>query len=99
MGVPKAKTKKKKRPSDKLSTNQVIIMTNYLSIASTLLTLWAVYGVQERSKAEEFIESYCVFLQEVANKRNTINGVIEDCKSLTGFDAIKIIDNIFENKK
>lgn len=92
----KTKPKKQKHPSDRLSTENVIRYTQYLCIASTLMTLWAVYGVQEKEKAEEFIESYISFLQEKMDNRNTIGGVVEDCIKLTGFNPVELIDSVYE---
>ena len=94
----RVKTKKKKEhhPSDRLSTENVIRYTQYLCLSSVLLTLWAVYGVQEKEKAEEFIESYASFLQEKMDNRNTIGGIVEDCVALTGFNPIEIIDKVYE---
>lgn len=93
----RVKKPKKKHPSDRLSTENVIRMTQYLCISATLLTLWSEYDV-DRTKAEAFIESYISFLEEVADKRNTIAGVIADCKSMTGFDPVELIDKTYERR-
>lgn len=94
----RVKKPKAKHPSDRLSTENVIRYTQYLCLASVLLTLWGVYGVQEQEKAEEFLESYVSFLEEKMDGRNSIGGIVEDCIDMTGFDPITIIDKIYERR-
>ena len=68
-------------------------MTNYLHLAVIVRVLWDVYGWRSKRVAD-FLEAYLSLMQEVADKRNSVNGIIRDTKDLTGIDVVKLLDDI-----
>ena len=47
----------------------------------------------------DFLEAYLSLMQEIGDKRNTVQGLIKDTKDLTGIDVVKLLDDITEGER
>ena len=94
--------KKKKHPANKLPTEQIIRMTNYMNLAIFVTSLWETAVLDDKELKSDYVKkvvtAYKIYLEEMVDKRQTINGSIEACKALTGFDVIDIVDEVFGGK-
>lgn len=86
------KPKKKKHPIEKLKSEDIIRITNYLALSIAILTLWAMEG-WDKSKLEEFIDGYCALIEENSSKRISVWDLITYVKTQTNVDVIARIDN------
>lgn len=89
----RAKNKKPKTHRPTKTPFEIVKMTNYLHLAVIVRVLWDVYGWRSKRVAD-FLEAYLSLMQEVADKRNSVNGIIRDTKDLTGIDVVKLLDDI-----
>ena len=89
----RAKNKKPKTHRPTKTPFEIVKMTNYLHLAVIVRVLWDVYGWRSKRVAD-FLEAYLSLMQEVADKRNSVNGIIRDTKDLTGIDVAKLLDDI-----
>ena len=89
----RAKNKKPKTHRPTKTPFEIVKMTNYLHLAVIVRVLWDVYGWRSKRVAD-FLEAYLSLMQEVADKRNSVNGLIKDTKDLTGVDVVKLLDDI-----
>ena len=89
----RAKNKKPKTHRPTKTPFEIVKMTNYLHLAIIVRVLWDVYGWRSKRVAD-FLEAYLSLMQEVADKRNSVNGIIRDTKDLTGIDVVKLLDDI-----
>lgn len=93
MSVPRSKNKKPKTHRPTKTPFEIVKTTNYLHMAVIVRVLWTVYGWRSKRIAD-FLEAYLSLMQEVADKRNSVNGLIKDTKDLTGVDVVKLLDDI-----
>ena len=93
----RAKNKKPKTHRPTKTPFEIVKMTNYLHLAVIVRVLWDVYGWRSKRVAD-FLEAYLSLMQEVADKRNSVNGIIRDTKDLTGIDVVKLLDDIMTPK-
>lgn len=89
----RAKNKKPKTHRPTKTPFEIVKMANYLHLAVIVRVLWDVYGWRSKRVAD-FLEAYLSLMQEVADKRNSVNGIIRDTKDLTGIDVVKLLDDI-----
>ena len=89
----RAKNKKPKTHRPTKTPFEIVKMTNYLHLAIIVRVLWDVYGWRSKRVAD-FLEAYLSLMQEVADKRNSVNGIIRDTKDRTGIDVVKLLDDI-----
>lgn len=89
----RAKNKKPKAHRPAKTPFEIVKTTNYLHLAVIVRVLWTVYGWRSKRIAD-FLEAYLSLMQEVADKRNSVNGLIKDTKDLTGVDVVKLLDDI-----
>lgn len=89
----RAKNKKPKTHRPTKTPFEIVKTTNYLHLAIIVRVLWDVYGWRSKRVAD-FLEAYLSLMQEVADKRNSVNGIIRDTKDLTGIDVVKLLDDI-----
>ena len=89
----RAKNKKPKTHRPTKTPFEIVKMANYLHLAIIVRVLWDVYGWRSKRVAD-FLEAYLSLMQEVADKRNSVNGIIRDTKDLTGVDVVKLLDDI-----
>ena len=91
----RAKNKKPKTHRPTKTPFEIVKMTNYLHIAIIVRILWTVYGWRSKRIAD-FLEAYLSLMQEIGDKRNTVQGLIKDTKDLTGIDVVKLLDEAIE---
>ena len=72
-------------------------MTNYLHLAIIVRILWTVYGWRSKRIAD-FLEAYLSLMQEVADHRNSVNGLIRYTKEMTGIDVVELLDDVLEGE-
>lgn len=89
------KPKKKKHPIDKLPTEDIIRITNYLNISVNILTMWALEKWNTEEQFRDYLESYKALLEEVNEKRITVGDVMLDASCKTGVDITKLVDEVF----
>ena len=94
------KVKKKKNNKHKELDNKTVIrMTNYLNLACAITAIWDNNTIEERETKREdvvkFVTAYKIYLQEIADKRQTVDGAVIACMALTGIDVIDVIDEVF----
>lgn len=91
--------KKKKSPKKTVDKETYIRLTNYLTLATAIKAIWDNNTIEDketrREDAVRFVEAFKIYLQEVADKRQTVFGAVNDCKELTGIDVIEVIDEVF----
>lgn len=98
MSIPRSKNKKPKTHRPTKTPFEIVKMTNYLHLAIIVRILWTVYGWKSKRIAD-FLEAYLSLMQEIGDKRNTVQGLIKDTKELTGIDVVKLLDDITEGEK
>lgn len=88
--------KPKKSPIHKPAKSPLDIVKtcNYLSLAIIVRCLWDCYGWRNK-RITQFVEAYLALLNEVVDKRNSIEGMIRDTKERTGIDVRKLIDELY----
>ena len=94
----RAKNKKPKTHRPTKTPFEIVKMTNYLHLAIIVRILWTVYGWRSKRIAD-FLEAYLSLMQEVADHRNSVNGLIKDTKEMTGIDVVKLLDEAIEGGK
>lgn len=95
MAVPRAKNKKPATHRPVKTPFDIVKTTNYLHLAVIVRVLWTVYGWRSK-RTLDFLEAYLSLMQEVADHRNTVQGLIRDTKALTGIDVVKLLDEVLE---
>lgn len=98
MSIPRSKNKKSKTHRPTKTPFEIVKMTNYLHLAIIVRILWTVYGWRSKRIAD-FLEAYLSLMQEIGDKRNTVQGLIKDTKDLTGINVVKLLDDITEGEK
>lgn len=98
MSVARSKNKKPRTHRQTKTPFEIVKMTNYLHLAIIVRILWTVYGWKSKRIAD-FLEAYLSLMQEIGDKRNTVQGLIKDTKDLTGVDVVKLLDDITEREK
>ena len=98
MSVARSKNKKPRTHRPTKTPFEIVKMTNYLHLAIIVRILWTVYGWKSKRIAD-FLEAYLSLMQEIGDKRNTVQGLIKDTKDLTGIDVVKLLDDITEGEK
>lgn len=91
---------KRKKPQTRKPTRtpfEIVRLANYLNLAVIVRTLHQVYGWRDK-RIKAFLESYISLMQEVADKRSTVQGFIQDTKSLTEIDVKAILDEVYEGE-
>ena len=73
---------------------EIVMLSNYLNMAIVVRTLWTEYGWKDRRIAR-FIEGYLALMQEIADGRVSVQQGIADCKTLTGVDVKKLLDELY----
>lgn len=91
MSVPRAKPRSNK-PDERVFT--AVKRTNYLNLAITIRCLKTVFGFTDEQIAD-YMDSHIVLMEEVG-LTNTVGGVIQDTKALTGIDVKKILDESWD---
>ena len=94
MAVPRSK--KPKKPAEHRQTKtpfEFVRLTNYYTLAVMVRVLWTVYGWREKRLAY-FLEAYVTLMQEVQEKRTTVNEFIKDTKAMTGIDVEELLDDV-----
>ena len=91
----RAKNKKPKTHRPTKTPFEIVKMTNYLHLAIIVRVLWTVYGWRGK-RIGAFLEAYLSLMQEVADHRNSVNGLIKDTKEMTGIDVVKLLDDAIE---
>lgn len=91
--------KKKNNKTKELDNKTVIRMTNYLNLACSITAIWDNNQMADKETKREdvvkFVTAYKIYLQEIADKRQTVDGAVVACKLLTGIDVIEVIDEVF----
>lgn len=95
MSIPRSKNKKPKTHRPTKTPFEIVKMTNYLHLAIIVRILWTVYGWRSKRIAD-FLEAYLSLMQEVADHRNSVNGLIKDTKEMTGIDVVELLDDVME---
>ena len=98
MSVARSKNKKPRTHRPTKTPFEIVKMTNYLHLAIIVRILWTVYGWKSKRIAG-FLEAYLSLMQEIGDKRNTVQGLIKDTKDLTGIDVVKLLDDITKGEK
>ena len=98
MSVARSKNKKPRTHRPTKTPFEIVKMTNYLHLAIIVRILWTVYGWRSKRIAD-FLEAYLSLMQEVADHRNSVNGLIKDTKEMTGIDVVKLLDEAIEGGK
>ena len=97
MSEPRSKKKKPRTHRPSKTPFEIVKMTNYLHLAIIVRILWTVYGWRSKRIAD-FLEAYLSLMQEIGDKRNTVQGLIKDTKDLTGIDVVKLLDDVMEGE-
>ena len=84
-----AKKPKNKKPQK--DPYDVMMTSNYLNLSIFLIILHDMYGFG-RKRQLDALEGYLAIMQEIADKRATINGTILDAKKITGMDIKEMLD-------
>ncbi len=92
MAVPRAK--KKKLSKDESYVRQA----TYLHMAIMIRNLYTAFDI-DKEKLKEIIEGHVCLIEEAADGRNDVNGIIMDTLMLTGINVKQIIDEAFDGRK
>lgn len=84
----------KKPKPPKRDPFEIFMTSNYLNMAIVVRTLWTEYGWKDRRIAR-FIGGYLALMQEIADGRVSVQQGIADCKTLTGVDVKKLLDELY----
>lgn len=97
MSIPRAK-KKKGRAIDRPAKTpfEIVKTANYLNLAIMIRRLKTVYNWEDEQIAE-YLESYISLMDEIG-KRNTVSGLIQETKELTGIDVKEFLDEVWERR-
>lgn len=90
MSVPRAKKPKLSRSEREELIGRVTEMANQLNFAIMVRTLFMVYDF-DKAKLDEFCESYIALLEEIADRRATVNEFVRDTKALCGIDVAELV--------
>lgn len=74
--------------------NAMVRQVNYLNMACMVRTLWTVYGWRGK-RIGDFLLAYLTLIEEHADGRLDIPGVIRDCQDLTGVDVKELVDSVY----
>lgn len=88
------------KPDKKTKTKdpvEIVANTNYLNLAIFIQVLKLDFGFGEK-RLKRAMESYLALMQEVADKRTTVNGAIRNAKAITGIDSRAFIDYVLNNQ-
>lgn len=96
MAVPRTKKRKKSAIHKPTKTPlDIVTTTNYLWLAMILRSLYTVYGWRTKRIAD-FIECIVSLLEEIHDGRTNVAEFIKDTEKMTGFNAKKILDELFD---
>ena len=96
MAVPRAKKPKKPdlhRPAE--TPLEISKLATYLSLAVHLRTVCMVEGRNEEDIAN-YMESYVVLMDEIAEGRTSVRQFIRDTKKLTGYDPEELLARYYK---
>lgn len=92
MAVPRAK--KKKLNKDESYVRQA----TYLHMAIMIRNLYTAFDI-DKEKLKEIIEGHVCLIEEAADGRNDVNGIMRDTFLLTGINTQKLVDEAFDGRK
>ena len=96
MAVPKAKKPKKsdlRRPAE--TPLEISKLATYLSLAVHLRTVCLAEGRNDEAIAN-YMESYVVLMDEIAEGRTSVRQFIRDTKKLTGYDPEELLARYYK---
>lgn len=92
MAVPRCK--KKKLNKDESYVRQA----TYLHMSIMIRNLHTVFDM-DRQRIKEIIESHCALIEEAADGRNDLDGMLLDTLLTTGINVRQIVDEAFDGRK
>ena len=91
MAVPRAK--KKKLNKDEAYVRQA----TYLHMAIMAINLCTAFGM-DKETFKEVAEGHAALIEEAADGRNDVDGLVRDALMLTGINVKPIVDKAFDGK-
>jgi hypothetical protein len=89
-----ARARKKKLNKDESYVRQA----TYLHMAIMIRNLYTAFDI-DKEKLKEIIEGHVCLIEEAADGRNDVNGIMRDTLLLTGINAQKLVDEAFDGRK
>ena len=85
--------KPKKQPKPQKEPMEILMMSNYLNFSIFMIMMHDMYRFRKKRLLDVF-EGYLALMQEVADKRITVNMVVADAKKITGLDIKEMLDYV-----